>query len=292
MLTSLGIDPTTYTDPNVASVRGLQQGNRNLEEETAKTTTFGVVLRPSFAPRWTASVDYYKIKLGNAINLLDPQDIADQCVDLPTLANQFCSSLTRAPSTDPTTPGGITDFLVQPVNVAAFETRGIDFTVNYLLDTADFDKDWGTFNFRLVGNYLDKLSYVNLVGADPDNQKGQKLKPEWQTNFDLTWLKGPWQLTYGMNYFSKTQRYTTLERSGEPDIAAAGYLDFSSRMTHDVQARWSPDDHYTLYAGIDNFTDQRPDTGESFYPVSAVGRFFYVGVTASFDSLGQMLSGK
>lgn len=292
LLTSLGIDPTTYTDPNVASVRGLQQGNRNLEEETAKTTTFGVVLRPSFAPRWTASVDYYKIKLGNAINLLDPQDIADQCVDLPTLANQFCSSLTRAPSTDPTTPGGITDFLVQPVNVAAFETRGIDFTVNYLLDTADFDKDWGTFNFRLVGNYLDKLSYVNLVGADPDNQKGQKLKPEWQTNFDLTWLKGPWQLTYGMNYFSKTQRYTTLERSGEPDIAAAGYLDFSSRMTHDVQARWSPDDHYTLYAGIDNFTDQRPDTGESFYPVSAVGRFFYVGVTASFDSLGQMLSGK
>ncbi len=294
LLTSLGIDPTTYTDPNTASIRGLQSGNRNLEEETAKTTTFGVVLRPRFVPRLTASIDYYQIKLDNAINLLDPQDIANQCVDLPTTVNQFCGALTRAPSTDPLHPGGIVDFLIQPVNVAAFTTRGIDFTVNYLLDPADLGakKDWGTFNFRVVGNYLDELSYVNLVGADPDQQKGQEKKPEWQANFDVTWLKGPWQVTYGFNYFSDTQRYTTLERQGEPDIAASGYLDYKARMTHDVQVRWSPDDNYTLYAGIDNFTDQRPDTGESFYPVSAVGRFFYVGATASFDSLGQMLSGK
>ena len=37
-------------------------------------------------------------------------------------------------------PGGIVDFLIQPVNVAAFTTRGIDFTVNYLLDPADLQR--------------------------------------------------------------------------------------------------------------------------------------------------------
>ncbi|MET0545735.1 MAG: TonB-dependent receptor, partial [Caulobacterales bacterium] len=294
ILSSLGVDPTTYVDPNIGSVRGLQTGNADLEEEKAKTFTVGAVLQPSFVKGLTLSFDYYDIKLGNAINTLDPQDIANQCVDLPTIVNQFCDALTRAPGTDLQAPGGIVDYLIQPVNVASFRTKGVDFTVNYVLDPANFGatSDWGVFNVHLVGNHLHELSYVNLVGADPDPQKGELNKPEWQGNLDVTWVKGPVTINYGLNYFSATQRYTLQEIAGEPDIADGQYLKYSEKFSHDIQARWNVDDHYEIYAGVDNFTDQRPDIGESFYPVSAVGRFFYIGATATFDSLGAMLSNK
>ena len=52
-------------------------------------------------------------------------------------------------------------------------------------------------------------------------------------------------------------------------------------MTHDIQARYGFANGVSVYGGIDNFTDQEPDIGMTFYPVSAVGRFWYVG--ASFN---------
>jgi hypothetical protein len=33
-----------------------------------------------------------------------------------------------------------------------------------------------------------------------------------------------------------------------------------------------------VYGGINNFTDQQPDRGQIAYPVSPMGRFFYLGL--------------
>jgi len=61
------------------------------------------------------------------------------------------------------------------------------------------------------------------------------------------------------------------QRQGDPDIADPQYLDYDARFTHDIQARYTFDDRFTLYAGVNNFTNQGPDIGELFYPVSALG---------------------
>jgi outer membrane receptor protein involved in Fe transport len=50
LLTSLGVDPATYVDPNSASVSGSAIGNPDLEDEIAKSLTIGLEYRP----RWAA----------------------------------------------------------------------------------------------------------------------------------------------------------------------------------------------------------------------------------------------
>lgn len=285
LLTALGQNPTTFVDPNSASIPGLQRGNTGLGEEEGDTTTYGVVFQPRFIKGLSMSVDYYDIELTNAINSASAQEIADQCVDLPTTANQFCALLTRS-----ATDGGIASFIIQPVNVASFTTSGYDFSINYTLDPADLGAtgDWGLFNFRLIGNKLEELTFVNLPGATPDQDKDEIFAPEWQANLDLTWTKGPFLVNYGFNYFSETDRYTREELANNPDIAPAQFLKYSERATHDVQVRVETPNGVAAYFGVNNVGDQKPDFGQTFYPVPATGRVFYAGVTAKLGAIGDM----
>jgi outer membrane receptor protein involved in Fe transport len=288
LLTGLGVaDPSTYTDQSAGvTVGGTQSGNPDLNAETAETTTLGVILRPRFIEGLTVSLDYYEINLTQAINTLDAQDIANQCVDLPTLNNQFCGLIGRV--NGGANAGAIIDFDTQPVNVAQFSTTGIDFSIRYLLDPSRFgiERDIGTFQFSLVGNHLEKLEFVNLPGADPDPSHGESNAPEWQVNLDLTWQKGSFLLNYGYNYFSETHRFDNVLREAQPDdLIDPQFLKFDARSTHDIQARWDVNDRFALYGGVNNLFDQKPDDFAESYPVSAVGRFFYLGFTTSVDSL-------
>lgn len=284
LLGGLGVaDPASFEDPNIGiTVAGSQSGNTALQPEEADTTTLGVIFQPRFIEGLTVSLDWYDIELTNAINTLDPQDIANQCVDLPDLSNQFCTLIVR--NNGGTDAGGISDFTTQPVNVAAFATSGIDFSIRYVLDPARFgvERDIGTFQFTLVGNHLDELEFTNLPGADPDPQAEEIGAPEWQLNLDVTWQWEQLTLNYGYNYFSETYRYDNLIRE-QPDHVAAGYERYEARSTHDLQARWEFNDRFTLYGGVNNMFDQEPDRFAESYPVSPLGRVFYVGFVASVD---------
>jgi outer membrane receptor protein involved in Fe transport len=284
------IDPATFNDPNSASVAGLLRGNRGLLEETAETKTLGAVFRPRFIEGLTFSIDFYQIEIADAINIASAEELSQLCVDAPTTTNQFCGFITR----DPTT-GGIVNFQLQPFNVAEFITRGYDFSANYLLDPQRFGltQDIGTFNFRVVGNKLTELSFISVPGADRDFDEGEGGAlvgaPEWQAALDITWEKGPWTVNYGFNYFDETQRYTTEQIRGEPDIADPKYFNYEAKTTHDVQVRYTLGERWSVYAGVNNLSDQQPDIGEVAYPVNPIGRFWYAGVRTSLPSLGSLV---
>jgi outer membrane receptor protein involved in Fe transport len=291
LLSAFGIDPTTFTDPNSASVGGLLRGNRILKEETAETRTFGIVVQPRFAKRLTFSIDYYSIEIADAINTALAEELAELCVDAPNLNNQFCGFVTRDPAT-----GGLDGFTRQPFNVANFRTEGVDFSASWTIDPQDWgaQSDWGLFNLRLIGNKLNELSFISVPGAPRDFDEGEggpaDAAPEWQTAFDLTWERGPFTVNYGVNYFSETQRFTTQQRAGEPDIAEARYLDYERKLTHDVQARYAINDGLSVYLGVNNLGDQLPDVGESAYPVGPLGRFWYLGFRTNVPSLRDLVS--
>ncbi|MES1156525.1 MAG: TonB-dependent receptor [Alphaproteobacteria bacterium] len=287
LLTAAGADPTTFQDPNQGiTVPGLLGSNPNLQEEKATTDTFGFVVQPRALRGLAFSVDYYKIDLQNAINTLLPQDIVDQCVDLPTADNQFCALITRQNGGQDA--GGIISFVRQPVNVASFTTKGEDFSVSYVFALSDFGvkQDLGSFALRLVGNHLDDLTFVNLPGAAPDPDKGEKTAPEWQINFDLTWDKGPWTVNYSYQYFSKTVRFSTSSADEPPQTTAPEFVDYNALSEHDIQVRFAPTDAWTVYAGVNDIGDQLPDLAETAYPVGPKGREFYVGFTANWGGAG------
>jgi len=274
ILNALGVDPTTFQDPNNSGVEGILAGNETLTVETAETFTLGVILRPRFLPGFVFSADYYDIELTDAINTLDPQDIVNQCVDAPTIVNNFCNLVQRNPTT-----GALNFFIQRPENVAAFTTSGIDFSAAYTYQTDNL----GSFGVRLVGNHLEDLSFTNLPGIAPDPDHEEGGAPEWQAVLDLTWQGGPLTVNYGLNYFSETRRFSAAQEAVEPDTVESHYFWYNERLTHDVQVRYSFTDAFTIYGGVINLGDQQPDFGETYYPVGAEGRTFYVGLNASLN---------
>lgn len=268
-------DPANSSfSPQNSSLLGVQGGNPDLEAETAKTWTAGVVLRPSFIPGLTASFDWYDITLENAIQYSTAQDIVDLCYDQPTLQNNYCALISRSSST-----GFIDDFKVIPANVASFKTAGLDMSLFY---GVSLPKKLGRLELRASGNYLDNLQFVPALGADPENQMDSATlpSPRWSANFDLTWMNGPFTLNYGINWWAKTRRVTREQEAANPDYAPKEYFWYSEKWEHNLFASFDATDRVNIYGGVTNLFDTKPDDGAVALPISAVGRAFFLGVKA------------
>jgi iron complex outermembrane recepter protein len=284
LLTSLGANPATYTDPRSTNLPGFQGGNPNLGAEKATTWTAGVILEPRFVPGLSLRADWYDIKIDSAINQATAEEVAGLCVDQPTLQNQYCGSIVRqnggVGSAD---AGNIVDFTVRPFNVANFHTAGLDVTLNYRIRTEKV----GTFSLLVRGNYLDKLTFISSPGADLTDHRGEAgyRSPKYTVNGDLTWKMGKVTLNYGLLWFGKTLRYTNQEIASNTDIVAPEYQYVKEHWQHDVYGAVDVSDEFQMYAGVNNLFNQKPDIGTNTYPVNSVGRFFYVGVKASLGKL-------
>jgi len=278
-LTAAGVsNPALFDNTNSGSVQGLVGGNPNLGVEQGDTVTYGFVLTPrDVVPGLSLSVDYYDIELSDAIQFFDPQTIVDQCYDLPT-GNQFCSLVRRR--SNPGTGQGFIDFFQQfALNVAKYSTEGYDFTLRYQLDPSDWGirQDIGRFAFALAGTKLEELTFTEL--DTPDSSLGFPGAPEWITSFDATWTWRQFLVNYGFTYYDETFRVDPQFLVSQPDYAVPEALKYSARERHDIQARWTVDERMTVYGGINNFTNQKPDRGSFSEPIGPEGRFFYAGLT-------------
>jgi iron complex outermembrane recepter protein len=285
ILESLGIDPATFspsTSPLASvSIEGIAGGNPNLSEETAKTWTAGVVLRPSFIPAFTMTLDWYDIEIKKAINTATAEQVANLCVDQPTLANPFCDAITRGSNN-----GFIAGWVSQPENVANFTTAGLDITMAYELATENL----GTFEFRLLGGYLHRLTSIATPGAEVVSDVNQSNPtassggpaPEKIAKLDVTWMNGSWTLAYNVEWFSKTLRYATNVTAGDPDYVARKHFFFKEKWEHSLQADYQFSEGLSAYVGVNNLFNEKPQFDQLSYPVSAMGAFYYGGVRASF----------
>lgn len=291
---ALGFNPVEqeFIDTTSSSTEGVVGGNRDLKAEKADTETFGVVLTPRFAPGLSISLDYYRIHLRDAINFFEANTIIETCYDLEQ-PNEFCGLFTRDPNTK-----FVNYFEEFGINVSEYKTSGFDFSILYDLNPANFgfEQNVGTFQFSLIGSKLEKLEFIEVEGADVSSERGYIGAPEWLVNFDLVWRWEGLSVNYGFNWFDETKRFTDERRESSPNWVPGEYWMISERHTHDIQVQYDFMDRYSIYGGINNFTDQKPDRGtnglgqtgasaftEGATPVAPLGRFFYVGAKAQFN---------
>ncbi len=282
ILTPLGVDPTTFQGDDIlnATFPGVLGGNPDLTEEKATTWTAGFVYQPRFIDNLTFTADYFNIKIADGIIPPASQDIVDQCVDLPSINNNFCSLIDRRAD------GGLSFLSVVPVNVAFFETSGIDYEVNYLWDPASVGlENIGQFNLRYIGSYLERLDVVSLPGQQADEERDEAVTllgddaPVHTGALDLTWLYEALTVNYRWRFRDRIFR----DEIDEFDAAAdQGIILFepgrsSALSTHDVQVRYSIRENADIYVGVNNMLNQRPDIGSTGTPVSPIGRFVYAG---------------
>ena len=267
-------DPANdFTSPQNSSLLGFQGGNRTLNEETARTWTVGTVVRPRFIPGLSITADWYDIKIRQAINYSTAQSVVDLCVDQPTLNNIYCNVISRG------TNGYINFFTIIPENVSEYQTAGLDVSLAYRFEPF---KDAGTFTIRAQGNYLNKLEFVPSAGADTQNDLDSAAypAPKYSATFDLTWSKGPVTLNYGVNWWAKTRRVSREQEAANPDYVASQYIWYKEKWEHELYASYDIDDRFNIYAGVNNLFDTKPDVAAAGYPISAVGRSFFLGAKA------------
>lgn len=273
---AIGI-PVGFQDPLSARFVGVQGGNPNLEEESAKTITIGFVLQPRFLPGLTLSADYWDIDIKGAIDNVSAQDIVDNCFDSVNFPNQFCDLFTR--NTDPTSPQfrGFNFLRQTQLNFGSIESAGIDFTARY-----NFDIDENAFTVSVGGTWTDKLDEFFDPG-DPDAVDPELLeiqRPEWAVTGNLGWTRGPLSAGWQTRFQSEQGLRGVSIETVEPNFGEAGSK--GGFFVHDLRWGYELDEHFRFYGGVNNVADRKPFITEQNFPVSGVGRSFFLGVTTNY----------
>ena len=165
--------------PQFFPYSGLTTGNPNLSPEKADSWNIGAVISPRFLPGFTASVDYFRIDLKDAIDTITPQEIVNRCDEG---RQEYCAAITEDPARTQPGPPRVPYLLIQrqPFNFARRLVRGVDFDAAYRLPVG------GESSVTLRGTatrYIENISDTGIVGTVPVNtvgaNGGQSSTPKW-----------------------------------------------------------------------------------------------------------------
>jgi iron complex outermembrane recepter protein len=138
-------------NPTAGQANSTGGGNVNLRPETANTWTAGFVATPFSG--FSASLDYYNIKVNGAVSSPTPADVINACFSGLTAASATsaaCTSIRRNPTTgaldgDPATTLGLPQTLS---NLGKLATDGFDLSLNYKRDIG-----FAKLGLSFTGNY-------------------------------------------------------------------------------------------------------------------------------------------
>ncbi|MEQ3640434.1 MAG: TonB-dependent receptor [Alteromonas sp.] len=272
----------TYESTNFLSafVAGTTGGNPDLSPEEAETITIGTVWMPAgeldgLFDGLVFTLDYYNIQIDGLIDSLSGFDIASNCVDAPTINNQFCDAVDRN-----ATNGSISNFRSGFINLAAVETSGIDFRVDYGFDLAELTDTDSRLNLTLNGTNFLKNDEVRDVSA-PDEVTdvlGTFSRPEWIVNMNVDYLIGDFVIGWQGRYES-SQLLPGLENQdieNNPDFVSI--TSTGSALVHDFSVSFTFDDSLEVYGGVNNAFEEDPYLGTLSRPAGPRGRFFFLGL--------------
>ena len=284
----VGDVPGAYNSTNFVSARipGQSGGNPNLDPEEADTFTLGFVYRPrgdfgGALDGLTVTVDYYKIEIDGLINALGAFQIAQNCVDAPTINNQFCAAIDRDP-----VDGFITGFRSGFINLAAVETSGIDWRIDYIMDVPEFlgGADRGQLSFSSLGTHFLSNKETRDVTAPEEvtDVLGELSRPEWIFNVNANWRYENIRLGWGVRYESSqlTSGVTNNDLENDPDFV--NIRKTGSSFVHNLSGSYFFSDRFELFAGVNNVFDEKPYVGALSRPAGPRGRFFFAGANLRF----------
>ena len=137
------------SEPNI-----VYSGNPDLKPERANTLTAGVVVKPSFLPGLSASIDYWDIKLDGAIGSVDDQPTIDYCYSGVT---QFCNNLVFSGNQ-------LISILSKPINFGKGRVTGLDFEASYGTPLSAISESLpGTFRIHAAATHYIRSVVDDLV---------------------------------------------------------------------------------------------------------------------------------
>jgi outer membrane receptor protein involved in Fe transport len=286
---------------------GYLGGNPDLQPEKATTKTVGVILQPSFIPRLALTIDWFSIKLDDAIQGFGANAILQDCVAnaTATFTPDSCALVERdaGGSIWLTSQGFVRNL---PTNIGGLHTKGFEFNGNYSHRLGGL----GNLSASLVGTWLRKFETDNGLTQPYDcvGYYGSTCgipAPEWRHKARMT-LNTPQGVGVSLQW-----RYTGSVKadstSDNPSLSGPLPTDpgikIDAQSYFDLATTFTFGDHYNFRLGVNNIFDRMPPmttsgsssrAGSNQCPTGpcngntwpavydALGRYIYAGITLDF----------
>ncbi|GGI87712.1 TonB-dependent receptor [Polymorphobacter multimanifer] len=270
-------DRSQPNSPQVANVT-LSGGNPNLTPEIADTWTVGGVYQPSWLPGLSASVDWYKIDIQDAIFGVGGQLLIDLCYGFNRPVNPAaCQSIVPVPGA--VGLAGATLF-TSGINAQNVAVEGIDYELSYRAQLSDIaDKLPGALNMRLLVSQRLR-DETNLPGDSQPPTLGTFNSLKWRGFLTTTYSVGASRTTVTTRYLGSgtiTNQPET-SRTGIPATAnrvpAVWYFELAQNYDVKIAGRT-----VTVFGVVENLFDRDPP------PIPSSGTSF--GTSPIYDLLGR-----
>ncbi|MYM36692.1 TonB-dependent receptor [Duganella sp. FT94W] len=266
-------------------------GNTALRPEVARSTELGVVLtQPSWAPGFSASFDYYQIKVGDVISTLGLQQEVDLC---DAGRQDMCAAMLL------NSPVPTNNYVrLQQFNLASLKLKGFDIETSYRGSLASLGLP-GMFTVRALATHtIDNITDPGVPGTIPIQSAGVNLgaTPRWKVLATQAWTTDRINVTLTERWVSNgvySNEYIEC-KSGCPVATAIHPTIDNNQMKgatyFDLGATYKVSGHITAYAKVDNLTNRDsstapgPNVGYGLNPslYDVLGRMYRAGVRFTF----------
>ncbi|WP_343612688.1 TonB-dependent receptor [Novosphingobium sp.] len=261
-------------------------GNRNLKPEKGDTTSVGIAYTPHQVPGLRLSLDWYRLKLKEAITTNDAQTTYNDCVASNGTSPE-CALITY--SADGRTPTAVN---LSPVNSASLMTQGYDFEGSYRHALGA-----GTVTFRALTSYVPHIKLKSSALATEEELAGTANTsvdgnasgyPKWRGNFSVNYSVNKFNLFVQERWigsYLRSTRSTYVIDDASNHIPNVFYTDVTASVDI-ADGRFQPFINVT-----DLFNRQAPLFASYFpgvlYPAAQsvhniMGRYFTVGIRGKF----------
>ena len=288
------INQTVNFQGTTLTVQQRTVGNTKLRPEDARNTTLGIVLsQPTWAPGFSASVDYYDILVKDVISSLTAQQEVDLCV----AGNQeICSAMDLTSATKFVT--------LQAFNLASLHNKGFDLEGAYRFSLAGIGAP-GKITLRALATHTDSFVVDSgVVGTIPSQAAGVNVQnvnnvgftPKWKGQFSQSWDTDTFGLALGQRWISKgvySNEY--IQCATDCPVSTVTHPTILNNQMPgafywDLGGSYKASKNLSFYFKIDNLTNvsppSAPQTGTGYgvnpYLYDVLGRQYHLGARLSF----------
>ena len=279
---------SAFLDSPAGQFNFLQGGNQDLKPETANTYTVGLVLNP--VRNLTATIDWWNIKLTDAISNAPPEALLKACLN----TGAFCNLVQRDANGTLWLQGG-GKVVALNENLGGYNASGLDLALNYTQSMGE----WGGLGVHFLGSYVYKWEFEPLKGGGTFDCAGLfggqcsatgGPNPKWRHKLRGTWAT-PWSVDLAMTWrhIDKVNHEKTSSNPllNDPKLPATDRT-MGMRDYIDIAGSWTINKTLSLRAGINNIFDRDPPlvgSGTADPSIFGNGNTF----PGTYDTLGRAI---
>lgn len=256
-------DDETYIAKNVSG------GNPEVNPERANTITYGFVYQPDWFAGSAFSVDYYDIRIADAISQIGTNNIINFCYE----EGVFCEQLEREPS------GRISAIINHFINVGEARTRGMDIEASYRGAATWFGRD-DNYSVRLIASRLLESSLQNFNSA-PVERVDTGNYQDLQMTLTASYTAGPLSASWSARWVSDSVRSRNWVTGIDIDNNK-----IPSHHLHNLRLNYNlglTDTDASVYLAVSNVFDKNPGDLKGLGGLyDVVGRNYSLGMNISF----------